>query len=223
MLKHALIALFMGSIVILAAACGLSVEERLKLFANNKEIPYVYYDVNPATKERLETITVKLTYDPATKTLNGPYYDFVVPPMSGQDIVSALESADTPDSIHLYFNENKMWNQDVHGFYITRAEEPRITDNKGKKEISLRLVPLQHVPMDELDARNDMIYRAGNLNQVALDYVNNGLLGKDKILSPLWIIRNPSRKRAHLVLIDEPASMEKFLVAIGAKEPEKKP
>jgi hypothetical protein len=222
MLKHATIVLFVGCAIFLAAACGLSPEERLKLFANNHEIPYVYYDTNPTTKERLETITVKVTYDPATKKLSGPYYDFVVPPMSGQDVVSALESAGTPDSIHLYFNENQLWDQDKHGFYITRAEEPRITDNKGKKDITLRLVPLQHVPMDELDARNDMIYRAGDLNQVASSYVDNGLLGKDKILSPLWIIRNPSRKRAHLVLIDDPSSMEKFLVAIGAKEPEKK-
>ncbi|MCD6283030.1 hypothetical protein J7J84_05435 [bacterium] len=36
--------------------------------------------------------------------------------------------------------------------------------------------------------------------------------------SPLWLIRNPSRKRAHLALIDEGESVDKFLIAVGAKE-----
>ena len=221
-MKRVLVLTIIGAAIFLTAACGLSPEKRLALSANKQMIPFVFYDIDPASKQRLETITVKLEYDPATNKLTGPFYDFVVPPVSSQDVVSALESADTPDSIKLFFSENQMWDSDVHGFYITRAENPVVTEKNGKKEITLRLVPLDQVPMDELSDRNVMIYRASSLNQAAGSYVNNGLLGKDQIISPLWIIRNPSRKRAHLVLIEEAKSLEAFLVAIGAKEPEKK-
>jgi hypothetical protein len=133
-------------------------------------------------------------------------------------MVAALEGRGGVDEIELHFGANKYWDEDQHGFYFTCAEEPRVRDERGKKLITVRLKPLVHIPMDELRGRNTIIYRGYQLVQAAATCRETGRLGPGGVYSPLWLIRNPSRKRAHLALIDEGESVDKFLIAVGAKE-----
>lgn len=137
-------------------------------------------------------------------------------------MVAALEGRGGVDEIELHFGANKYWDEDQHGFYFTRAEEPRVRDERGKKLITVRLKPLVHIPMDELRGRNTIIYRGYQLIQAGASCCETGRLGPGGVYSPLWLIRNLSRKRAHLVLLDEGESVDKFLIAIGAKEDPRK-
>ena len=61
------------AVILLLTCCGISPEERLRLVANGEVIPFVFYDVDDVTKERLETVSVELTYDPAADELAGPF------------------------------------------------------------------------------------------------------------------------------------------------------
>ena len=210
------------AVFLLLACCGLSPEERLRLVANGEVIPFVFYDVDDVTRERLESVSVEVTYDPATDELTGPFWCLDMTVQHEEDMVAALEGRGGADEIELHFSENKLWDQDKHGFYFTRAEDVSVRDKRGVKLISLRLRPLVHIPMDELRGRNTIIYRGYQLIQAAATCRETGRLGAGGVYSPLWLIRNPSRKRAHLVLLDEGESVDKFLISIGAKEDPRK-
>jgi hypothetical protein len=207
-----------AALFLLLVACGLSPEERLKLIANGEIIPFVFYDVDDLTKERLETVTVEVTYDPETDELSGPLWTLDMTMPHEEDILSALEGRGGADEIRLHFSENKLWDQDRHGFYFTSVEESDVRDERGKKRITLQLRPLVHIPMDELRGRNTIVYRGFQLAQAATTYIETGRMGLGGIYSPLWLIRNPSRKRAHMVLLKEGESVDTFLIAIGVKE-----
>ncbi len=144
-------------ILLLLASCGLSVEERMKLTANGELAPYVLYDVEKAQGKRLETATVELAYDPATDALSGPFWTHKVSPGCA-DFVTEMEGGG-PDEIRVWFAEPTMWDTEQHGFWVTKAEDVRITDKGGKKVISLRLVPVDSVENQDFDnARRNAIY-----------------------------------------------------------------
>ncbi len=206
------------AVIVLLTCCGISPEERLKLVANGELIPYVYYDVDDVTKERLETVSVELTYDPATDELSGPFWCLDLSAPHEEDIVAALEGRGGADEIELHFGANKYWDEDQHGFYFTRVEDTSVRDERGKKLISLQLRPLVHIPMDELRGRLHELVAPVDDSVAAASCCETGRLGPSDIYSPLWLIRNPSRKRAHLALIDEGESVSRFLIALGAKE-----
>lgn len=206
------------AVILLLTSCGLSPEERLKLVANGELIPYVFYDVDDLTKKRLETVSVEFTYDPATDELSGPFWCLDMTAPHEEDIVAALEGRGGADEIELHFGANKYWDEDQHGFYFTRVEDTSVRDDRGVKSIRLQLRPLVHIPMDELRGRNTIIYRGYQLIQAAASCCETGRLGPSGIYSPLWLIRNPSKKRCHLILIEDGKCVDEFLVAVGVKE-----
>jgi len=173
------------AVVLLLTCCGISAGERLKLVANGELIPYVYYDVDDLTREHLETVSVELTYDPASDELTGPFWCLDMTAPRDQDMVAALEGRGGADEIELHFGANKYWDEDQHGFYFTRAEEPRVRDERGKKLVTVRLRPLVHIPMDELRGRNTIIYRGCQLVQAAATCRETGRLGPGGVYSPL--------------------------------------
>ena len=52
------------------------------------------------------------------------------------------------------------------------------------------------------------------------DVLGSGQFGQG-IYSPIWMVRGPSKKRVHLILIDDGKCVDDFLVAVGVKEEER--
>ena len=204
----------------LAASCGLSAEERLRLSLNGEDIPPVFYEVNKGTGEPQDTILFEITYDRASGSISGPFRRFVVPAAGSTDIVQALSGEGGPDELMLYFSENQRWDSDLHGFWFTRAESLNTREEKGKTIVSMRLRPLDQIPMDELRGRNEMIWFSGTLVQAAATLQQTGRVGATGIYSPFWVVRNPSRKRANVVLLDDGKSLDQLLYVAGAKSRE---
>lgn len=201
-------------------ACGMfSGEERFKLVANDEVVPFVFYDLDKAENKYLETTHVELTYDPATDALDGPFWRFDMSKLPKRDIMTSLERG-SPDEILLQSGTSAFWDVDQHGFYFTAATDWQVRDQRGKKLISVRLQPVLHLPMDEARKRNFIIYYGFRLVQAAATLGESGRLGAGEVFSPLWMVRGPSKKRCHLILIDDGKCVDEFLVAVGAKEEE---
>lgn len=120
----------------------------------------------------------------------------------------------------LFFSENQAWDADLNGFYFTRAESLETREEKGKTVVSMVLKPLEQVPMDELRGRNEMIWFSGTLMQTVARLKETGVLGATGLYSPFWVIRTPSVKRAHVVLLDDGKSLDNLLIIAGAKSRE---
>ncbi len=54
--------------------------------------------------------------------------------------------------------------------------------------------------------------------QAAANLVQARRLAEGEILSPVWMVRTPSKKRVNLILIDDGKAVEEFLISIGLKE-----
>jgi hypothetical protein len=217
--QAAIIALIVGA-CLAASACGLSAEERLRLSLNGEVIPPVFYEVYKGTGERQDTILFEITYDRASGSISGPFRRFVVPTAGSKDIVQALSGEGGEDELMLFFSANKYWDTDLHGFWFTRAERLQTREEKGKTIVSMRLKPLDQIPMDELRGRNEMIWYSGTLLQAAATLRQSGVLGTAGMYSPFWVVRNPSRKRANVVLLDDGKSLDQLLYVAGAKSRE---
>jgi|GEM_PF-2511608 len=220
-MKRLLELTLLAGLLLPLSACSLfSGEEQFKLVANDEIVPFVFYEIDEATREYLETVRAQLSYDPATDELSGPFWRFDMSNLSRGDIVVSLERG-SPDEILLQFGTNALWDADEHGFYFTAATDWQVREERGKKVISVRLQPVVHQPMDEARERNFIIYYGYRLVQDAASLVEARRLGEGEVFSPLWMVRNPSNKRCHLILIDDGKCVDDFLVAVGAKEEER--
>jgi len=220
MARRAIMAAVIIGVSLVASACGLSPGERFRLSLNGELIPRVPYKVYEVTGGEMYTVPFEITYNPATGEVSGPFVRFKVPAAGSQDIVEALSGEGGPDELRLFFNANKYWDSDRDGFYFTRAESLETREEKGKTIVSMVLKPLEQVAMDELRGRNQMIWFSGTLLQAAATYKEAGVLGEAGFYSPFWVIRTPSKKRAHVVLLDDGKSLDNLLIIAGAKSRE---